>query len=220
MAQKHNPEYIDAPMTRFGSMGAQQDNKRIVRGNAYLSTKFSSDNPILQRGELGYETDTNLLKVGDGVTAWNDLPYAGDGGSILPDQTGNSGKFLTTDGTETSWADVLPDQSGHANEFLMTDGATATWKAVKPEDIGAVTQTTQQVTLIAADWQAGTPIMQGLSVPGVTPTNTVVVSPDPANATDYASAGVICVAQGTDYLEFNCTTQPANDLVVNILLLN
>lgn len=37
--------------------------------------------------------------------------------SILPDQTGQSGKFLTTDGTDPSWAG-LPDISGKANVSL------------------------------------------------------------------------------------------------------
>ena len=80
MAQKHNPEYVDAPMTRLGSMEGPQENKRIVRSSAFLSTKWAADNTILQLGEVGYETDTHLLKVGDGVTAWNNLPYAGDAG--------------------------------------------------------------------------------------------------------------------------------------------
>lgn len=32
-------------------------------------------NPILGAGEPGYELDTNKFKIGDGVTAWADLPY-------------------------------------------------------------------------------------------------------------------------------------------------
>lgn len=32
--------------------------------------------------------------------------YGGGSGSALPDQTGQSGKFLTTDGTDASWADI------------------------------------------------------------------------------------------------------------------
>ena len=34
-------------------------------------------NPVLSAGEPGIETDTNLVKYGNGVTAWNSLPYAG-----------------------------------------------------------------------------------------------------------------------------------------------
>lgn len=34
-------------------------------------------NPILKRGEWGLETDTSLMKFGDGVTTWNSLGYCG-----------------------------------------------------------------------------------------------------------------------------------------------
>ena len=39
-------------------------------------------------GEPGFEVDTYRLKIGDGKTAWNDLPYIGTTGSgpiVLPD---------------------------------------------------------------------------------------------------------------------------------------
>jgi len=36
---------------------------------------WTAANPIMVEGELGFETDTSMAKLGDGVTAWNDLPY-------------------------------------------------------------------------------------------------------------------------------------------------
>lgn len=51
----------------------------------------------------------------------------------LPSQTGNAGKYITTDGTNASWADVpdeIPSQTGHSGEFLTTDGTTLSWGAV------------------------------------------------------------------------------------------
>ena len=39
------------------------------------SSRWTSTNPILLAGEIGVETDTNKLKVGDGVTQWNSLGY-------------------------------------------------------------------------------------------------------------------------------------------------
>jgi hypothetical protein len=39
------------------------------------STNWQSVNPVLDEGELGYETDTGRFKIGDGVTDWNNLPY-------------------------------------------------------------------------------------------------------------------------------------------------
>lgn len=50
----------------------------------------------------------------------------------IPDQTGNSGKYLKTDGTTTSWAvaDALPTQTGNSGKYLTTNGTTASWGAV------------------------------------------------------------------------------------------
>ncbi len=47
----------------------------------------------------------------------------------VANQTGNSGKYLTTDGTDTSWesVDALPLQSGNAGKYLTTDGTDASW---------------------------------------------------------------------------------------------
>jgi hypothetical protein len=53
-------------------------------------------------GELYYNTVDNAVKVYNG-TAWASIA---SGGSALPSQTGNSGEFLTTDGTSSSWGTV------------------------------------------------------------------------------------------------------------------
>lgn len=45
---------------------------KLKRGT---SAQWREANPILQLGEPGYVQDFNLLKIGDGVTAWNDLRY-------------------------------------------------------------------------------------------------------------------------------------------------
>jgi hypothetical protein len=39
------------------------------------SSRWTSTNPILLAGEIGVETDSNKMKVGDGVTHWNNLEY-------------------------------------------------------------------------------------------------------------------------------------------------
>lgn len=52
--------------------------------------------------------------------------------NILPTQTGNSGKFLTTNGTTTSWAnvDALPSQSGQSGKYLTTNGTSTSWGTI------------------------------------------------------------------------------------------
>jgi len=39
------------------------------------SANWGTANPTLLKGEPGFESDTNKLKIGDGSTAWNALPY-------------------------------------------------------------------------------------------------------------------------------------------------
>ena len=44
----------------------------LRRGTA---AEWTASNPILLEGEVGVETDSKKLKVGDGLTAWASLPY-------------------------------------------------------------------------------------------------------------------------------------------------
>ena len=40
-----------------------------------LAATWTAANPTLAQGEVGCELDTNAAKIGNGVDAWNDLPY-------------------------------------------------------------------------------------------------------------------------------------------------
>lgn len=263
----------------------------------------------------------------------------------LPDQTGHSGEFLTTDGTDASWAaiDALPSQTGQSGKFLTTDGTDASWGyalynqrnnftnfmcdtkgqtnyytnwstsyhggiliigdipsqlsfssgenqtaighniymlkgeratliggaaqvngtgsiafgaqaivsanyAIQINASGAnatnsdantvkianangnyemmsangtiptarLTKVNSTFTLMALDWSSNT---QTISVPGMTATGVVLVSPDPAYQADYTSAGIICTAQAADSLTFTCSTTPPADIDVNVVML-
>jgi hypothetical protein len=47
--------------------------------------QWTFHNPTLARGEIGIEIDTNKMKIGDGDTAWEDLPYMGiDANELIP----------------------------------------------------------------------------------------------------------------------------------------
>ena len=64
------------------------------------AANWTSANPTLAEGELGYETDTGKLKAGDGSTAWTSLSYVsgtGASGTVTSvDVTGGTG--LTSSG--------------------------------------------------------------------------------------------------------------------------
>ena len=51
------------------TLNAFQQQRRDTAAN------WTSQNPTLKAGEIGYETDTGYIKVGDGSTAWTSLAY-------------------------------------------------------------------------------------------------------------------------------------------------
>jgi len=50
------------------------------------AANWMAANPVLKLGELGYETNTLRLKIGDGITSWNTLAYwaVGSGDVVGP----------------------------------------------------------------------------------------------------------------------------------------
>lgn len=80
----------------------KQKNKIVIRH----SLKADMNPVIPDEGEVVFATDTNELLIGDGLNKVQDLPPISGGGANLPDQTGHSGQFLTTNGTDASWANT------------------------------------------------------------------------------------------------------------------
>ena len=47
----------------------------VAQARVDTFSDWSSLNPILARGQSGYEIDSGKLKIGDGISNWNDLDY-------------------------------------------------------------------------------------------------------------------------------------------------
>jgi hypothetical protein len=81
---------------------------------------------------LGAVTATELGYV-DGVTSAIQTQIDTKE-ATLPSQTGNSGKYLTTDGSAKSWGTVsqyaLPSQTGNSGKYLTTNGTAESWGTV------------------------------------------------------------------------------------------
>lgn len=75
------------------------------------AAEWTSENPTLAAREVGVETDTRKLKIGDGTTAWTSLAYSGSSTlAALTDVTitaAASGDILRHNGT--AWVDVAGD---------------------------------------------------------------------------------------------------------------
>jgi len=102
------------------------------RGTAaqWVSTN-SGNGPILAAGEIGYESDTNKFKIGDGTNHWINLDYFMDADSTTNPQFGSNIKFegATANAFETTLAVVdptadrtitLPDATG---TVVLADGS-------------------------------------------------------------------------------------------------
>ena len=172
------------------------------RGTA---AQWTAADPILNAGEIGWESDTNKFKIGDGTNHWDDIGYFVNGAALstaisdlvnlapstlntlgeIADAIGDNPNFLAalattsyvdtqdglkldksqydakgdiivgsandtpaklsvgtngylltansaaTNGVEWAAAPVsLPSQTGNSGEFLTTDGTTASWAAI------------------------------------------------------------------------------------------
>jgi len=54
--------------------------KNLIQQRRGTAAEWLAANPVLAAGEIGVETDTFKMKIGDGVLAWDVLPYASGGG--------------------------------------------------------------------------------------------------------------------------------------------
>ena len=101
------------------------------RGTA---AQWTSANPVLVAGEIGFETDTNKFKIGDDSTTWSNLPYFTtlddivDGAPGLLDTLnelaaaiGDDANFITT--ITTSVDAKLPKAGGTMTGHIVLTGA-------------------------------------------------------------------------------------------------
>jgi hypothetical protein len=100
-------------------MTARLQNRRDTAAN------WTSNNPTLAQGEIGYETDTTKFKIGDGATAWNSLAYAytaGTAGATGPTgPSGPTGPTGATGATGAGGVEAVNAQTGTTYTFVLTD---------------------------------------------------------------------------------------------------
>lgn len=54
----------------------------VIKVRRDTASNWTTANPTLASGEIGFETNTNKLKVGNGSTAWTSLAYASGAGGV------------------------------------------------------------------------------------------------------------------------------------------
>ena len=118
------PSNLTGPITSVGSA-------TTIASQTGTGTKFVVDtSPTLVTPVLGVATATTIngtiIPTSKTLVATDSVQY------VVPSQTSNSGKYLTTDGTTSSWGAVnaLPSQTGNSGKYLTTNGSAASWATI------------------------------------------------------------------------------------------
>ena len=161
-----------------------------------VAANWTSLNPILAQGEIGYETNTNKFKIGDGVTDWSSLAYFTSGGvAALVDLT-------DVDATNKAIGKILQ---------VGADGITHEYVDPPTGGGGIVYQT---ITISVADWAGG--LTCSKAVTGVTATTWN----DFAFAESYREKiiefDVRPSGQGAGTITFTANSTPDAEIVFNI----
>ena len=103
------------------------------------------------KGTIWYDTSANLLKINTASTAsspvWVTINAGAPWASEIPSQTGNNGKYLTTDGSSASWGSVFGGSDAGYRSFSVTKGGA--------NQTGVVTGTQTKVTWPTEEWDTG-----------------------------------------------------------------
>jgi hypothetical protein len=131
-----------------------------AKGDLLVGTGLDAFSPLTVAATNGYVLSVNSAAAtglawipndtGDitGVTAGTGLSGGGTSGAVtvsldtssvyvVPAQATHSGKYLTTNGTTSSWGvvDALPSQTGNSGKYLTTNGSSASWAAITTDPI-------------------------------------------------------------------------------------
>lgn len=159
---------------------------QIRRDTAANWSNVSTGNPILASGEIGYETDTGQVKVGDGSTAWNSLDYLAVTLPILTatadyNTMTKTGRYVISDPSSTTTSNgptapidvkVTVDGAGH---MLVLKFGTSVLQQLWTEGNGTSAPPKSYSRVYdggASEWRAWTP----QSAWGVSSTEGVVLS--------------------------------------------
>jgi hypothetical protein len=127
------PSNLTGPITSVGPATS------VAAQTGTGSTFVMQASPTLTTPNIGVATATSVN--GTTIPASKTLVATDSTQYVVPSQTSNSGKYLKTDGTTSSWqtVDSLPSQTGNTGKYLTTDGSAASWGAIS----GSLAQPTE-----------------------------------------------------------------------------
>lgn len=195
------------------------------------SANWTSVNPVLAAGEAGYELDTRLLKIGDGVTAWNNLPYHSAQLTIADDDstinTFNSSKTLKIQGAGTVTTnfvgDTLTITSNQASEGIIFVGDDSTGTQISDGETvkiaggsGITTAMVGDVMTISGESTATSNVLYVAKTGSDSNSGTTLAAAKLtiAGACAIATTGTTIFVKSGDYTEVNPVSVPAGVSIV------
>ena len=162
---------------------------QVRRGSA---SQWTTANPTLASGEVGFETDTKKIKVGDGSTAWTSLAYATLTPSEVDSAVSNAVSNVIASAPGT--LDTLNEIAAAINDdpdFFNTISTTITSHTSDTTDVHGIANTANLVT----NSSLSSTLSSYAPLAGPTFTGTVTV-PAPASDSNTTVAATTAFARG------------------------
>lgn len=103
-------------------------------------SQWETANPVLAVGEIGFSINENVVKLGDGLTAWNSLPQIGS------DSAYEIAKINGFSGTEEEWLESLVGPAGGFDSTQTVSEKSGSY-SILSTDVGKLITNSAAVTI-------------------------------------------------------------------------
>jgi hypothetical protein len=153
------------------------------RGTA---AQWTAANPVLAAGEIGFETDTNKFKMGNGTSAWSALTYFANAAELAA-IVDNAPEFLNT-------LNELAAAIGDDPDFLTALATNERVDTVVLEGAAAITEATDAVYDALSTHSAKTTAVHGIPDTSVLATQSDITSHNSATQNVHGIANTALLA--------------------------
>ena len=180
------------PTISGGSASAVSTQMQVRRDTA---TNWTSSNPTLASGEIGFETNTGKFKIGTGSATWASLDYFGTDASVvtltgvqtLTDKTLTAPKINLALNAQTGTTYTLV--AADSGKLVTSSNASPVVITIPPSVFAAGEQINVQ--------SIGVGLTSFVAGAGVTVTSTGATSAAPILRAQFSAATIICTASNT-----------------------
>lgn len=181
---------------------------------------WTTNNPVLLDGEFAIVVMTDgkiKTKIGDGVTAYNLLPFSSSDVTLSDlGITATTSELNSVDGVTSN---IQTQLNAKVPSTRTVNGkALSSNISLTASDVGATSFTTGTITIAVEDWNSSTTAIK-TDISYVTASNTLIVAPAPTSYAAWGNSKIRAIAQAAGSITFTCDTVPTAAISVNIVAL-